>query len=412
LNKSNIFNVLLVFVLLVLIVNLSFVNHKVNVTVDIIKEKIYGNPMELKMEYSLSDNIEEDVVESMNRLLVAWDGEKYEEVGLHPYRLRTGNHYDLYVPEQNGADFYPFFEIAEDITGNYYGFSEHLEKVRYDEMGFVEVIDLRTGNVLDSGIAIGERGFNERLFGTSEFIKDGLLPLIDYGDEEAYDLAIELLEKIIENCGASCLEEQDNEVRGELLMISSRFGYEDYASLIYEISTENFDFDNFVFTDHSNEIIQGFGEYYLMEESTKDEITEILEGINSDDIKFFRGSETNYESNANYMLNAYYQLGYDLSETTEELNNLNIFDFAANIDDSADTIEELIYLNSIFESDEIDVFIETSMSVLLAQQKDDGFYTYTYLDGNVMRTLILFYLYKTGEVEEGYIPKINTFPTK
>ncbi len=417
--------IVIFFILLSLIIGIDFINHKLNVVVDLINLKINGNPEELKNLSLNSNNLKEDTFKSINRLLFAWNTVKDPETRLHPYWLRFGKHYNLYVPEQNGADFYPFFEIAEDITNKNYEFSDHLNLIIIDKNNFIEVIDLNKNKIIEESVVIKKRDFNKKLHGTSEFIKDGLLPLIDYGNQNAYHLAIQLLGSIMENCDIECLKNQDNEVRGELLITFSRLAnknypylnfsrdeYKDYSSLIYNISIEDIDLTNFKITDHNNEIIQGMGEYFLIDKSTKNQTIEVLEKINNKNIKLFENKKTNYSATANYMLNTYHQVGYNLTKTLNELENLKIYDFANNIDDSADVIEEFIYLNSIYKNENADKFIKKSMKTLLAQQKKDGFYTYNYRDGNVMRTLILFYLYQNEETIEGYIPKINTFPTK
>lgn len=67
-------------------------------------------------------------------------------------------------------------------------------------------------------------------------------------------------------------------------------------------------------------------------------------------------------------------------------------------DGYCDALESALYLLEVFDEPEAGYWVDDEINVLFAYQRDDGFVGYQYLDGNFVRTSLLYGLFKTAGV--------------
>ena len=391
--------------------------------------------------------------EAFNRLDLfskGWAAHTDKETGLIPYRTNWGDEYKLYLPEQSAADFYPFLLLATYFT-NKSRYNETMrwadieEKYRY-ETGLPAAVDLNTNQIIYKNVIVNYN-INRQIFGASEMIKDGLLPLIEFfgKDNDFYHKAVTIMGNIFKNCPYTtrygCLPSLNSEVNGEILISLSRLYLmsrnEDFLRLaepiaqfyLFDVLPNNdylpcSDFDinelscrdkTFSLGDHSGEIIPGLVEFYYAKSISNKSQSEIYSspikkmldkvavyGLSEDGFWYHSNQDHSLSDTWGYIHNAYHLFSLsndeDFDFVNRSLNNLknkNIKEFAFNADDIADSIEGAIYLQYAYQNDVADDWINENIFYLFAQQKENGLIEGNYKDGNVARTWILYALYKT-----------------
>ena len=213
-----------------------------------------------------------------NAYVHAWLDYADAATGLIPENLNEG--IDRWTPKNSAADNYPFMVLVSALTdsGLFRGKMAHILEA---EMALTS----RVGQLPDS-YSFSKKGFvNEEvdmeaiIFGASEYVKDGLLPLTEYLGPSPWS---ERMIAITDDVWAHALVQtefgaipSDNvEVNGEQLQVLSRLywmtgehKYLDWAIRLgdYYLLGENHptrDFESLRLNDHGCEIVSGLCELY------------------------------------------------------------------------------------------------------------------------------------------------------
>ncbi|MBT3407296.1 hypothetical protein HN415_01295 [Candidatus Woesearchaeota archaeon] len=483
-NRKILIIVLLSFVVLLLLsLFIPFVHHKANVIFRLSKEKItdilfekeylelnysnydlldlYNSHYENKNYFELAKINSYLSQETFNRLLVlsnSWIEYKNPKTRLIPYKLGWGNEYNLWRPDQSTSDFFPFLLMSTYFTNksqynDLFSDTDIIKKANY-ENGLPAMIEVKSGKLINKNQVI-DYHFDNQIFGASEIVKDGMLPLIEYfgKNDWSYEYATYLIETINENCyintSFGCIPSKVLEVNGEMLISLSRLyritnndeyirqGLPIFKSYILklipesnflpceEIDLYNFKCKSSEFSigDHSNEIIFGLVEFYSIIKGTEydNEIYHNIIRIMLEKLKNERLNEEGFWTNHGqvvdtfgYVHNAYLLYSkiedYDVSfinKSLKNLDNVDLVNFKV-VDDQSDFIESVIYLQHEYNLPEVDLWISKNMLNMMSNQNSKGMFMEDYKDGNVGRTMLMFLLYKTQGISvENWNSDIN-----
>ena len=372
------------------------------------------------------------------------------ETGLIPQNLNKGK--DVWNGHNSAADNYPFMVLTSYILDDSLFHGRMLDMLNTEKR-----LTSRLGS-LPAPFSFSKQNFlNEKMdtskviFGASEYIKDGLLPITEYiGDSPWSDRMIEMLNdlskhnRIAENLkGLFFGNSVDTEVNGEMLQTLSRLywmtGNSEYLNWSIEIADyylinnpeKLLQAKRLRLRDHGCEIIGGLSELYVTlhyrDQNKKDAYKEnlykilnrILEiGINEDGMFY---NEINMQSgdvvdrkivdNWGYLYNAYYAVFMVDKETKYReavltvLNNLypkysNYNWENGSSDGFADAIESGICFYNREPDANLKIWIDREIQYMWAIQdnkiKNSGIIEGWHGDGNFARTSILYCLWKTS----------------
>ncbi|MBN2430794.1 MAG: hypothetical protein JXQ27_04930 [Acidobacteria bacterium] len=299
----------------------------------------------------------------------------------------------------------------------------------------------------------------EIVFGASEYAKDGLLALAErFGRGPWFDRLEEIMTTLVGGAtvdtpyGRICAS--DTEVNGEMLQVLCRLywatGHAPYLAMAerigdayfleilphhHELPAHDWDFatdtaanPKFRLRDHGSEIVPGLTELYVLEklqgrpraaqyrpalQRMLDRLLHIgrsadglwVNAVDPADGRILSGGVIDTWG---YIANAYQ--AFDLVEgTTRYRKEIERAMRAAaarrsfpwegrHMDGHADSLESMIYLLPWFDLPECRHWVDDEMEVLFARQQPDGLVEADYLDGNFIRTTLLYALYKTAGV--------------
>ena len=213
-----------------------------------------------------------------NAYLEAWLEYADPQTGLIPENLNQG--IDRWTPHNSAADNYPFMVLVSALTDSAL-FHETMHRMLETETALTS----RIGNLPDSwsfsrqAFVTEEADMDRIIFGASEYVKDGLMPLTEYlGPSPWADRMIGIMDDVWANapvetsCGA--IPSLNVEVNGEQLQVLSRLywmtgeqKYLDWAIRLgdYYLLGDNHptrDFEALRLNDHGCEIVSGLCELY------------------------------------------------------------------------------------------------------------------------------------------------------
>jgi hypothetical protein len=344
------------------------------------------------------------------------------------------------------ADNYPFMVLStailtEDLNGI---MREMLDSERDltsrighlpDDYSFIK------GDFLHDSISI-----DRIIFGASEYMKDGLMPLTEYlGASPWSERLLEILDELKNHVDvkesfegrATAIEE----INGEMLQVLSRMywftGKEEYLNWAIHIGDHYLlgdrhptdDLDILRIRDHGCEIIAGLSELYFAVSHTRPEKKEeyraaihkmldrILEiGRNPDGLFYNQVNPVTGEildhgiaDTWGYTLNAYmtvYQLDSTYAYYRAILNAIQGlvgkytgFDWEnGSADGYADAIEGALNLFNRIPNRELEQWIDSEIKVMWQKQQEDGIIEGWHGDGNFARTSAMYALWKTAGV--------------
>ena len=295
------------------------------------------------------------------------------------------------------------------------------------------------------------------IYGASEYAKDGLLAVSErFGRGPWFDRLEEVSQALIEAAyvktkfGKICA--YDTEVNGEMLQVLCRLywatrreAYLEMAERIgdayfFEVLPENgwlpalvWDFPRgrvaegaARIDDHGNEIIPGLVELYLLEkalgrpkaeqyreplERCLDEVLDAGRDERGLWCRYAKGSgegRRDVSDTWGYVSNAF--VAFDVIEggskyageierTMRAVSTLKSFPWEGRRQDGyADAIESMLYLLPWFDVAECHRWVDDEIEVLFGMQFPSGFVDKHYLDGNFIRTALLYATYKTRGV--------------
>ena len=386
------------------------------------------------------------------RALKAWEQARDPETGLVPFA--THSRTARWVPEHTAADLYPFLLLASHFV------DQENEGAWVDAMQAERAICGPMPCTIQFGPARAEeRDLTETIFGASEYAKDGFLAITErLGYGPWLQRTREVLDALLDNAHvqtqAGMICSNDTEVNGEMLQVLSRLywmtreaRYLEMAERIgetylFEILPRTgylpptfWDFDRgqpleqeVRLRDHGSEIIPGLVELYLLEKELgrpqaaqyRESLQSMLEAVLANgrtedglwysiiDLETGQPISRGVIDTWGYILNAYH--AFDLAEGTEvyaaeiqkvmrTVTTYRSFRWEGPLQDGyADTIESMLYLLPWFDIPECHRWVDDEIEVLFSKQLSSGFIEEWYLDGNYIRTALLYAAYKTQGV--------------
>ena len=278
------------------------------------------------------------------------------------------------------------------------------------------------------------------LYGASEYVKDGLMPITEWlgqspWKERMFELVDGILDHAVIETPVGLLPAIDQEVGGELMQVLSRLywmtGKEEYRTmalrygdyfLLHALPTKQ---ERFSLDDHGCETLGGLSEVYLIASKTDQKrykkykkpmyemLDRILEvGRNENGLFYMWINPITGEVLRDELTDNW---GYDYNAflTVAEVDNYQPYRDAVQFalenihkhtgylweggvaDGYADSIESGLNLLNRISVDSGFKWVEHEMAHMLAKQRDDGLIEGWHGDGNWARTAILFSLWKT-----------------
>lgn len=399
-----------------------------------------------------------------HRTLQAWEGVQDPTTGLIPHA--TSPFYHTWDSEDVAADLFPHLLIAS-LYLDPHDSSRWLEALAKEQALCGDLacrVELVSGQIV-------EEDTDTRIFGTSEYAKDGLLAIAErFGPGPWLDRMTDGIDAILDaayvETQAGYIPSRGTEANGELLQVLSRLywatGNERYLQMaerigeayLFEVFPHNrglpadyWDFHAqsplpedsrfrpaaetqaegrpFRLVDHGGEILPGLTELYFVEKMQhrpqadryREPLTQFLDRIlvtgrtpdglwyRSVDVTTGQPSDDQLADTWGYLLNGYQT--FDLAEGSDR--------YAAEIeramraaatkhsirwekdwqDGYADAIESMLYLLPWFDIPECHRWVDDEVEVLFLKQQPDGFVENWYLDGNFVRTALMYARYKT-----------------
>jgi len=393
--------------------------------------------------------LSQEAYQRVYRALKAWETARDPETGLVPFAThpRTAR----WEPEHAGADLYPFLWIASHYLDPE---SEELwSEALANERRICGPMPcaLRLGS-----LGAIERGQEEVVFGASEFAKDGLLAIAErMGSGPWFDRLEEVESALLEDASVATdyglIASRESEVNGEMLQVLTRLfwktretkyleGAERIAEIYFyqilprtgDLPPFSWDFDQdrpiqgeAIFRDHGSEIIPGLVELYMLEkrlgraeaERYREPLRRLLDAVlragrtkdglwySSVDIETGLPVDRRIVDTWGYLLSAY-QI-FDLAEGSQQYADVirgvmqtvasyRSYPWEGKLQDGyADSLESMLYLLPWVDLAEGRRWVDDQIEVMFAMQTSSGFIEEWYLDGNFMRTALLYGVYKS-----------------
>ena len=383
------------------------------------------------------------------RALRAWETVRDPETGLVP--KATHPKWALWNTKDVAADLFPFLLLAsqyldQDDAGLWL---EALTSERKICGPMPCAIQLGPGQVINEDLPTV-------IFGASEYAKDGLLATTERsGRGPWFERLEEVMNALIDaayvqtEAGKIC--DQGTEVNGEMLQVLSRLywatendRYLEMAERIAEaylldalpknrhLPATYWDFEagqpqseDFRIRDHGSEIVPGLAELYLLEKlkgrpqaqryreplelfldavlalpRTEDGLWYSVHDARTSEVLDIRPIDT-----WGYILLGYQtfdmaegsgKYGSEIERVMRAAASRLSFSWEGDLlDGYADTIESMLYLLPWHNIPECHRWVDNEIEVMFNKQSDSGFIEKWYLDGNFIRTSLLYATYKT-----------------
>lgn len=381
------------------------------------------------------------------RFVDAWLEIADSATGLIPRNINDAKSKDIWNAKDCAADNYPFMVLTSALL------RQDIYKGTMREMLETETrLTSRIGSMPDTysfskkGFAVSDTIMSEIIFGSAEYIKDGLIPLTEWlGPSPWSERMISILDDIWKYApvetpfGKIC---SDNpEVNGDMLQSLSRIywttgdkKYLEWAERLgdYYLLGDNHPTKNFKvlrLRDHGCEVVSGLCELYATvsfadpskKEAYRAPLYEMLDrilevGRNEDGLFYnsidpVKGVPENagIADNFGYTLNGFYTVYLlDKIEKYREpvltaLGTLNrkYRNYAwegTSQDGYADAIEGALNLYVREPVPSAEEWINSEIKVLWGKQQESGIIEGWHGDGNFARTTIMYCLWKTGGV--------------
>ena len=387
----------------------------------------------------------------------AWLRKTDSQTGLIPSSL-INSKIDLWDPANAAADNYPYMVLTAYLLDQKL-FDGPLLDILHQEKKLTSRL-----NVLPDVYSFSKRDFDEYppnighiIFGASEYIKDGLIPLNEMiGESPWQERMMEMIDELhfymedFDNM-AKYFKKASNveEINGEMLQTLSRVywmtGEEKYLNWAIKIADKYFidmdlsQIDYLKLRDHGCEIIGGLSEIYLTlhyishpkklnyQTSLYRFLDRILvygrnpDGLfyNAVNLKTGQLIDSRIADTWGYILNAYYTVwivdqkdeykkavlkpfkaldlkyrNYNWEPKAKETSNHKL-NLLGSHDGYADSIESGINLFNRLNNSYLQSWIDSQINVMFGMQKPDGIIEGWHGDGNFARTALMYGLWKT-----------------
>jgi len=397
----------------------------------------------------LNSILAQEAFQRAYRALQAWETMRDPETGLVPKSTHPRMAY--WDPEDVAADLFPFLLLASQYL------DQDSKDLWLETLANEREIcgPMPCSIKLNSGQVINEER-SRILFGASEYAKDGMLAVSERsGRGPWFERMEEIMNALIDaayvqtEAGKICNE--GTEANGEMLQVLSRLywatgngRYLEMAERIAEaylfdvfpknryLPATHWDFDagqpqseDFRLRDHGSEIIPGLTELYLLEKQQgrpqaqryREPLKLFLDTVlalprtedglwyNVVDAKTGNALDPRPVDTWGYILLGYHT--FDMAEGSDtyksEIERVmraaasrRSFPWEENyLDGYADTIESMLYLLPWHGTPECERWVDDEIEVMLDKQSDSGFIEQWYLDGNYIRTSLMYATYKT-----------------
>lgn len=397
----------------------------------------------------LNSILAQEALQRAYTTLTAWKNVRDSKTGLVPRVYLTKE--NLWKPKDNASDLFPFLLIASKLLD-----SENEKLWLYTLAKEREICGPMPCTILYELKSIQKQDLPDIIFGASEYAKDGLLTVTErFGKGPWFERLEEIMQSII---NAAYIETKSGkisstncEVNGEILQVLTRLywitrnpQYLQMAETIaeaylFEIFPNNHSLPPFIWDfkkkepksqeiqirDHGSEIIPGLVELYFLEKMLgrsqalryREEIKKMLDkllkvGRTKDGLWYSAVENTTYKPTDvrivdtwGYILNAYKT--FDIAEGTSIYSDeiQRTMKAAASLkshpwegvhfDGYADSIESMLYLLPWFDIPECHLWVDDEIEIMFDIQSSTGFIDSTWLDGNFIRTALLYASYKT-----------------
>ena len=367
--------------------------------------------------------------------------------GLIPRNIEASK--DFWNAKDAAADNYPFMVLTSFFVDR-----ELFEGTMLDMLETEKRLTSRVGSLPDT-YSFSKQDFLDDevkmpgiVFGTSEYIKDGLLPLTEWlGESPWSERMIEMLEDLNQQIDvAGTVTEKgfgktpQDEVNGELLQVLSRIywmtGNEDLLEWAIQIGDfylledhhPTKDLKYLRLRDHGCELVSGLCELYLTTKFARPAkkaeyqqplhimLDRILEVGRNDDGFFYDAInpqtgevlEKRTADTWGYTLNGYYGVFMidgkqeylaAIQKVFSNLYKYKDFDWEGGSSDGyADAIESALNLYNRIPDPEVAKWIDSETRVMWAKQQESGIIEGWHGDGNFARTTIMYNLWKSKGV--------------
>jgi len=402
-----------------------------------------------------------------------WLGHADRETGLIPRNLSKGK--DIWNAQDSAADNYPFMVLTAAITDR-----DLFDGRMHDMLRTETRLTSRIGSLPDT-YSFSEKGFlypepdiGRIMFGSSEYIKDGLLPLTEWlGESPWFGRMISILDDMWSHAPVTTpygnIVSKSQEINGEMLQTLSRIYWMTGEGKYLEWAVRLGDYyllgkhhptrdeKSLRLRDHGCEIVSGLCELYVTvhyampekkkayQQSIHEMLDRILEVGRNEHGLFYNGINPldgsvvreGIADTFGYTLNGYYSV-YMIDKTEayrqaalKALGSLNThyrsYDWErGSADGYADAIESALNLYNREAVSTAADWIDSEMQIMWEKQQPDGVIEGWHGDGNFARTTIMYCLWKTqgvtvrpwrgdvvvGAVTDGDALKISIRPDK
>lgn len=407
---------------------------------------------DFKQAALLNSILAQEAFQRAYRTLKAWEKLRDPETGLVPRATHPEMAY--WNAKDTAADLFPFLLLASQYLdkGNEQIWLNALTRER-------EICGPMPGTILFRPTRVVTENLSAVIFGASEYAKDGLLAVTERSGYGPWFVRLEEIIQVL--IDAAYIETKSGkicsptaEVNGEMLQVLSRLYWatqkEEYLQMAERIAeaylfdmlpnnqylpAPNWNFARgepvsscFRFRDHGSEIIAGLTELYFLEkvqgrsqaarycEALKKFLDLILvvgrteDGLwhNTVSIKTHKPLDTGVVDTWGYILNAYQMFDIaggtsiyadEIKRTMQAVAVRKSFAWEGQSHDGyADAIESMLYLLPWFDISECHHWVDSEIEVMFDMQSPSGFVKEDYLDGNFIRTALLYATYKTQGV--------------
>lgn len=373
-----------------------------------------------------------------------WLSKADEESGLIPRNLFDDK--DIWNAKDAAADNYPFMVLTAAITDSVI-YNTTMQDMLTTEIELTSRLNSLpdTYSFIKNDFLLSDIDTSQIIFGASEYMKDGLLPLTEWLGTSPWSermLAIlrnlyplrKKIERVVgENLGKAPVEE----VKGELLQVLNRMywmtGEEQFYEWAIEIGDHYLLKDNLPrqyirLRDHGCEFISGLSELYFTvsykdperknryQQQLHNFLNEILAYGRNEDGMFYNAIDLEKQvvldsglaDTWGYTLNAYltlYQIDHKESykqaveKTLANISKYTNYPWEGESSDGyADAIESAINLHNRLPQPSVANWIDSEIKVMWQKQQPNGIIEGWHGDGNFARTSIMYQLWKTKGV--------------
>jgi hypothetical protein len=407
---------------------------------------VQPSPFDQKMWESAAANgvLVNEGYERCRRFVEGWLNYADATSGLIPRNINESH--DIWNAKDAAADNYPFMVLTAALTdsamfeGTMKKMLETEERLTSRIGHMPDTYQFSKGTFQNDGIDM-----SEIIFGSSEYIKDGLMPLTEWLGVSAWSKRmLEILDDVWQyapiETSLGNIPSENVEVNGEMLQVLSRVYWmtHDQKYLEWAIRLGDYyllgdrhptrDFKELRLRDHGCEIVSGLCELYatlhfVMPEKKSEYrphihemLDRILETRNSDGLFYDvvnpqTGTmiKDRVADNFGYNLNGFYtvyQLDSNIAYRDATLKALDVLDakyrnFAwedTSSDGYADAIEGALNLYNREPLGSTKSWLDSEIKVMWGKQQDDGIIEGWHGDGNFARTTIMYCLWKTKGV--------------